>query len=318
MGTYIITRLLWAIVIIVLVTIIVFLLMRLLPGDPLLLFLGENEIGYLTEEQLAEMRHQYGLDKPLIVQYFDWMRDTFHGDLGYSISNQENLSKLLVEKFPVSIELSFISWVVGNFVGLSLGILSALRRGKWVDSISMGLSYIGITIPGFWLAILLIYLVGMKLNLLPLSGWTSPSTDLAMHFKQLVMPVICLCVASIGGLARLMRSSLLEVIQQDYIRTAWSKGLRERVVVLKHALKNSFIPMVTVIGMGVTTIFSGSFIIETIFSIPGMGRLMVNALFAHDYAVVQFSVLFSATLMIIANVIVDISYGFFDPRIRYD
>jgi peptide/nickel transport system permease protein len=317
MGAYIVRRLLWAIVIILLVTIGVFLLMRLLPGDPLLLYLGENQVAYLTDDQIADMRHKYGLDRPLVTQYVDWIGKTFQGDLGYSISNKTNLSNLLVEKFPVSIEISLIAWILGNFLGLAIGILSALRRGTWLDSLLMGFSYAGITVPGFWLAILLIYLLGLKLNWLPLSGWTSPSEDLGMHFKHLVLPVICLCIGGIGGMARLMRSSLLEVIQQDYIRTAWSKGLQERAIVLRHALKNSFIPMITVIGMGVTSIFGGSFIIETIFSIPGMGKLMVNSLFAHDYAVVQFSVLFSASLMIIANVIVDISYGFFDPRIRY-
>jgi peptide/nickel transport system permease protein len=310
--------LLLGLVIIILVTILVFLVMRLLPGDPLFLFLAENQLENLTEEQLPEMRHQYGLDKSLPMQYIDWIGKIFQGDLGISVYNQNKVSKLLVERFPVSFELSVIAWIFGHALGLLVGIVAALRRGKWIDSLSTGFTYIGVTIPSFWLAILLIYLMGLKLGWLPLSGWTSPSVDLGMHIKQLIMPVFCLSIAGIASTARLMRSSMLEVIRQDYIRTAWSKGLNERVIVIRHALKNSFIPIITVLGMGIAHIFGGSFIIETLFSIPGMGRLMVTSLYAHDYAVVQFSALFTAFLIVMSNVIVDISYGFFDPRIRYN
>jgi peptide/nickel transport system permease protein len=318
MTAYVIRRLLIGLVIIILVTLLVFLVMRLLPGDPLFLFLAENQIENLSEEQIAQMRHQYGLDKPLATQYLDWMGNILRGDLGVSVYNQNKISKLLVQRFPVSFELSLLAWVFGHALGLLVGIISALRRGKWIDTLATGFTYIGVTIPNFWLAILLIYLMGLKLGWLPLSGWTSPSADLGMHFKQLIMPIFCLAIAGIASTARLMRSSLLEVIHQDYIRTAWSKGMSEKIVVLRHALKNSFIPIITVLGMGIAHIFGGSFIIETLFSIPGMGRLMVTSLYAHDYNVVQFSALFTAFLIVISNVIVDISYGFFDPRIRYN
>ena len=317
MTTYIIRRLLWAVVVIFLVTLFVFLIMRLLPGDPLFLFLAEAEVGDMSEELLAKMRHEYGLDKPLPAQYVDWIGSIFRGDLGYSIYNQAKLTTLLTQKFPVSLEISIISWIIGHVIGLMVGIAAAVRLGKWIDSTFMGGIYIGITIPNFWLAILLIYLMGLKFGWLPLSGWTSPSADLGMHIKQLVLPVICLSLMGMASTARLMRSSLLEVLRQDYVRTAWSKGLRERVVVLKHALKNGFIPVITMLGMGLATIFGGSFIIETLFSIPGMGKLLVNSLYAHDYVVVQFSALLSATMMVVSNVLVDISYGYFDPRIRY-
>jgi peptide/nickel transport system permease protein len=318
MTAYIIRRLLIGLVIIILVTLLVFLVMRLLPGDPLFLFLAENQIENLSEEQVAQMRHQYGLDKPLATQYLDWMGNILKGDLGVSVYNQNKISNLLVQRFPVSFELSLLAWIFGHALGLLVGIISALRRGKWIDTLSTGFTYIGVTIPNFWLAILLIYLMGLKLGWLPLSGWTSPSADLGMHFKQLIMPIFCLSIAGIASTARLMRSSLLEVVHQDYIRTAWSKGMSEKIVVLRHALKNSFIPIITVLGMGIAHIFGGSFIIETLFSIPGMGRLMVTSLYAHDYNVVQFSALFTAFLIVVSNVIVDISYGFFDPRIRYN
>ena len=318
MTAYIIRRILIGILIILLVTIFVFLVMRLLPGDPLFLFMAQNEISNLPQEKIEQMRHEYGLDKPLAMQYIDWIGNTLKGDLGYSIYNQKRLSTLLAERFPVTAELAIIAWLISHILGIGMGVVAALRRGKWLDSTSMTLSYIGITIPSFWLAILLIYFIGLRLNLLPLSGWTSPSVDFGMHVKQLILPIICLSVVPVASTARLMRSSLLEVIRQDYIRTAWSKGLRERVIVVRHALKNSFIPIITVIGMGIPQIFGGAFIIETIFSIPGMGRLLVDSLYAHDYAVVQFSALFTAFLIVLTNVIVDISYGFFDPRIRYN
>jgi peptide/nickel transport system permease protein len=317
MTSYIIRRLLIGVVIIILVTILVFLAMRLLPGDPIYLFMAENQIENLSEQQLQDLRHQYGLDKPLVVQYITWLGDILHGDLGYSVYNQNKISNLLVQRFPVTLELSVIAWIFGHGLGLLVGIVAALRRGKWIDSFATVLTYIGVTIPSFWLAILLIYLMGLKLGWLPLSGWTSPTVDLGLHIKQLIMPIFCLSITGIASTARLMRSSMLEVIQQDYIRTAWSKGLAERLIVMRHALKNSFIPIITVLGMGVAHIFGGSFIIETLFSIPGMGRLMVTSLYGHDYNVVQFSALFTAFLIVISNVIVDISYGFFDPRIRF-
>jgi peptide/nickel transport system permease protein len=315
---YIIRRLFWAVIVILLVTVFVFLIMRLLPGDPLFLFMDEIEVSKITPEYIAELRHEYGLDKSLPAQYVDWIASILRGDFGYSIYNQTKLSTLLIQKFPVSLEISFIAWVIGHAIGLGVGIFAAVRRGKWIDSTFMGGIYVGITIPNFWLAILLIYLMGLKLGWLPLSGWTSPTTNLAMHIKQLIMPVICLSLAGMATTARLMRSSMLEVLRQDYIRTAWSKGLCERVVVLKHALKSGFIPVVTMLGMGFAHIFGGSFIIETVFTIPGMGKLLVDSLFARDYAVVQFSALLSAVVMVVSNILVDISYGYFDPRIRYN
>jgi peptide/nickel transport system permease protein len=318
MTSYVIRRLLIGVIIIILVTVLVFLVMRLLPGDPLYLFLAENQIENFSEQQLQEIRHQYGLDKTLPMQYIDWISNTIRGNLGYSVYNQTSINTLLASRFPVTAELSIISLIFGHAIGLLVGIVAALRRGKLIDSFATAFTYIGVTIPSFWLAILLIYLMGLKLGWLPLSGWTSPSVDLGMHVKQLIMPVFCLSIAGIASTARLMRSSMLEVIQQDYVRTAWSKGLGEQVIVLRHALKNSFIPIITVLGMGMAHIFGGSFIIETLFSIPGMGRLMVTSLYAHDYNVVQFSALFTAFLIVMSNVIVDISYGFFDPRIRYN
>jgi peptide/nickel transport system permease protein len=317
MSAYIIRRCLIGLLLIFMVTIFVFLVMRLLPGDPIYIYMSQNALNRITLEEIVKLRHQYGIDRPMIVQYFDWMGKIFQGDLGESIFYQAPVAKLVKDRFPISLELSFIAWIFGDLLGLVIGIIAALKWGKWIDTVTIGVSYLGITIPSFWLAILLIYVIGLKLGWLPLSGWTSPAVDLGEHIKHIIIPVFCLAVAGIGGTARLMRSSFLEIIRQDYIRTARSKGLQESLIVWRHALKNSIMPIITLMGMGITTIFAGSYIIETLFSIPGMGMLTVSSLFNHDYAVVQFSALLTAFMIIMANLLVDVSYTWFDPRIRY-
>ncbi len=196
-------------------------------------------------------------------------------------------------------------------------MFAALRRGKLADQIVTPLSYIGIMIPIFWLGILMMYAFGLKLHWLPTSGYTSPFKDFWMSTRQLVMPVICLAIAEIAMLSRQMRSSVLEVVRQDYIRTAWSKGLSERMIVLKHMLKNSLIPVITLMGFAIGMIFGGSVLIETVFNIPGMGRLMVTSIFAQDYVVVQACTLIFAVIVLVSNLAVDMSYGWLDPRIRY-
>jgi peptide/nickel transport system permease protein len=317
MTAYIIRRCLVGLLLIWMVTIFVFLVMRLLPGDPIFVYMSANSLDRISIEEINHIRHLYGLDRPMIVQYFDWMGKIFQGDFGQSIFYQRSVAQLIKDRFPVTAEITFIAWILSAVLGLLIGIVAALKWGKWIDTLSIGMSYLGITIPSFWLAILLIYIMGLKLGWLPLSGWTSPADDLGQHIKQIIMPVFCLAVAGIGATARLMRSSFLEIIRQDYIRTAWAKGLKESVIVWRHALKNSIMPIVTLMGLSVTTIFAGSYIIETLFSIPGMGMLTVSSLFNHDYAVVQFSALLTAFMIIMANLLVDISYTWLDPRIRY-
>jgi peptide/nickel transport system permease protein len=192
-----------------------------------------------------------------------------------------------------------------------------VRRGKWLDKVVTPLTYVGITIPVFWLGILLIYAFGLKLNWLPISGYTSPLDDFWLSTRQLVMPVLCLAVFGLAANARQMRSSMLETIRQDYIRTAWSKGLKERTIIVRHAMKNSLIPVITLMGMGVGIIFGGSVLVETVFAIPGVGRLLVSSILGQDYVVVQGITLVIAVIVLLVNLIVDISYGWFDPRIRY-
>jgi peptide/nickel transport system permease protein len=198
-----------------------------------------------------------------------------------------------------------------------MGVLAAIRRGSWIDTVVTTISNLGITIPVFWLGLLMMYVFGLKLGWLPIAGYTSPFEDFWMSTKQLVMPVACLAITSLAGTARQTRSSMLEVVRQDYIRTAWSKGLRERVVIVRHALKLSLIPVITLMGIGVGMIFGGSVLVETVFAIPGIGRLLATSIFAQDYTVIQSGTLVISVIIVLSNLIVDISYGWFDPRIRY-
>jgi peptide/nickel transport system permease protein len=317
MSAYITRRILHALIVIFIVSLVVFFMMRLLPGDPVLMYMSQQQFQSLSEEQIAIVKHDFGLDKSLLVQYIDWVGGLFRGNLGKSLFYREDVIGLIVWRLPITLYLGLISFVISTLLGIVAGVLSAVRRGKVTDFLVTVGANIGITIPIFWLGILLIYLFGLKLRVLPIQGYTSPFTDFSLNMKQMVMPVICLAIFTIGAVARQARSSMLEVINQDYIRTAWSKGLQERSIVMKHALKNGLIPIVTLSGMQVSQILGGAVLIETVFNIPGMGRLAVDALLSLDYAVVQAIALFTAIMVVMANVIVDISYGWLDPRIRY-
>jgi peptide/nickel transport system permease protein len=307
------------VVVLVLVSILIFFAMRLLPGDPLLIYMAQQSqrLQDMPPEVIEELRHEYGLDKPVAVQYINWLSGIFRGDLGDSFFYRQSVVKLIRERFPITIYLGVLALIVTIIVGITSGMLAAIRRGKWIDNIVTPLTYIGVTVPVFWLGILMIYVFGLKLNVLPIAGFTSPFVDFGLSTKQLIMPVICESIFGVASNARQMRSSMLEVISQDYIRTAWAKGLRERIVIFRHALKNSLIPVITLLGMGVSFIFGGSVLVETVFAIPGIGRLLVASIFNHDYLVVQGITLIIAIAVLVVNLIVDISYGWLDPRIRY-
>jgi peptide/nickel transport system permease protein len=318
MTAYIIRRLIVGVIILIIITLIVFFAMRLLPGDPLIIFIGQQgSSGSMSEAQMEALRHEYGLDKPIMMQYFSWFGGLLQGDLGTSIYYHEDVGKLLGKRFPITLHLGLLAFVVSNILGILLGLFAGIRRGSWIDTVSTTLANIGITIPQFWLGILLIYSLGLKLDLLPIYGYTSPMEDFWMSTKQIIMPVVCLAITGMAYTARQMRSAMLEVIRQDYIRTAWSKGLRERVIIMKHALKNSLIPVITLIGIGLGLVFGGAVLVETVFAIPGIGRLLVTSIFAQDYVVIQSGTMLIAFIIIITNLLVDISYGWLDPRIRY-
>jgi peptide/nickel transport system permease protein len=317
MTAYIIRRLVWAVVILFLLTVVVFFAMRLLPGDPLLIYLAQSQFSTIGPEALEKLRVEYGLDKPLPVQYFNWAGNVLHGDLGRSVFYNESVGKLIARRLPITIHIGIVAFIVATVLGTFSGLLAGLRRGKLADQIVTPLAYVGITLPVFWLGMMLIYFFGLKLHWLPIGGYTSPFEDFWLSTRQLVMPVACECVLGLASMSRQMRSSVLEVSRQDYIRTAWSKGLRERYIVFRHMLKNSLIPIVTLMGFAVGMIFGGSVLIETVFNIPGMGRLMVNSIFNQDYVVVQATTLIFGAIVLFVNLAVDISYGWLDPRIHY-
>jgi peptide/nickel transport system permease protein len=318
MTAYIIRRLLMAIIIVILVTIMVFSAMRLLPGDPLEIFIGQSAgMGQMTEEVKEQLRHEYGLDKSPVMQYFDWIAGILHGDLGRSITYRDNVGTLMAQRFPVTLHIGLVAFILGNAIGIIMGIIAALKRGSWMDSLVTVFSYIGISIPVFWLGFLLMYVFGFHLKWLPISGYVSPFDDFWLSTKHIIMPVICIMITGLAVIARQTRSSVLEVSQQDYIRTAWAKGLKERYIVFRHILKNSLIPVVTLLGIGIGIIFGGSVLVEQVFAIPGIGRLLVTSVFQQDYVVVQSGVLVISFIVIMSNLVVDISYAWLDPRIRY-
>lgn len=318
MIAYIFRRLLQGLLVLILVTIFIFLIMRLLPGDPLMLYIAEKELEGISAADIDALRHKYGLDKPLAIQYFDWIGGVLTGDLGESILQEEKVTTLFKERIPVTLNLGILSILISSTFGITFGLICALQRGKWPDTVFTVIANIGITAPQFWVGILLIYGLAVRLGLLPVYGYTSPFEDFGKSIQHMIMPVICLSLFSLASLTRQARSSTLEVIRQDYIRTAWAKGLRERVIVLRHILKNSLLPVVTMLGMHFGHIIGGSVLIETVFQIPGLGGLMRDAVFSHDYQIVQSGVLIISSIVILCNLIVDISYGWLDPRIKYD
>ena len=318
MGSYIIRRIIQSIFVILIVTIMVFIGMRLLPGDPIFMLFNPNQLQNMTQEELDKIKHDAGLDRSLVVQYFDWLGGVFRGDLGDSILTEEPVSKDLAKRIPITAYLGALSFAIAIIIGIPAGIISAIRRGTWLDSVVTTLANLGITVPIFWLGIMLMWAFAVKLSWLPTSGFTSPFEDFWLSTRKLIMPVFCMSIFSIAGNARQARSSMLEVLRQDYIRTAWSKGLKERSVLIRHALKNSLIPVITLAGMGIAGIFGGSVLIEQVFNIPGMGRLAVDSLFQHDYTYVQGITLVMTAIVVFSNLLIDLSYGWLDPRIRYN
>jgi len=318
MTTYIIRRLIQAVFVAFVVTIIVFLAMRLLPGDPIYMILTQNDFQTVNQEEIERIRGEYGLDKPMAIQYIKWIGSVITGDLGESMVEKEAVIDQLCRRLPVTIYISILSVIVASVLGVLAGIISAVKYGTWIDNVVSIIAYIGLTIPIFLLGIVLIYFVGLKLGLLPLHGYTSPFEDFVMHIKKLVMPVFCMSIFAVAANARQTRSMMIEVLHQDYIRTARAKGLGERMIIINHALKNALIPVVTMIGMHFRFAFGNAVVIETIFNINGIGSLLVDAVNIRDYPVVQGSTLLVAIMVIMINLFIDLSYAWLDPRIQYN
>ena len=316
MVTYLINRVVQALFVVIIVSLLVFFSLRLMPGDPILMYLSSNEMTESTPEEIAAIRHEFGLDQPIFVQYVRWLGKVVTGDFGMSIIQRSSVSAEIARRLPITLYLGFFSLITMLLVGVPFGVISAVRRGKWVDTVATLFANFGITVPIFWLGILLIYFIGLKLKWLPIFGYTSPFKDFGMNLQQIIMPVLCLSIFGTAAIARQSRSSMLDVIHQDYIRTAWSKGLREGVIIRRHALKNGLIPVITLLGLVVRNLIGGSVIVETLFNIPGIGRFAVTGLLTQDYAVVEGVILVISLVITSINLLVDISYGWIDPRIR--
>jgi len=314
LSTYIIRRLIQTLFTLIILSVVCFLLIRLIPGDPVEVMLGPTA----PAEQIAHARAYLGLDKPFIVQYVSWIANAFRGDLGTSIRYGYPVTDLFVQRLPITAYLSLLSLIISTFVGIFIGVISALRRGSLLDQGLVLLATAGVCVPIFWLGIIGVLIFGLYLHWLPIQGWVSPTDDFSKSLRYAIIPVILLAIPSLAVVARQTRSSMLEVIHQDYIRTAWSKGLRERKIVITHALKNALIPVITLLGLQVRTLFGGSVLVETVLNIPGMGRLLVDSAFTKDYFVVQGGVLIMGIAVCLVNLLVDISYTWIDPRIRYE
>ncbi len=313
MGGYVARRLLQMIPVVILVTILVFLLLHL-TGDPIQLMIGGGES--LDPQQIEALRKEYGFDRPLPVQYVDWLGKVVRGDLGRSNKTQRPIVDELKDRLPVTLELGLFSWLFSIIIAIPAGILSATRRGTAADVTATVLTIAGVAIPGFWLGMMLILLFAVELRWLPPFGWVSFIGNPAEGWKYVLLPAFSLGLGVAAMNMRQMRSSMLEVLVQDYIRTARAKGLKERNVIWVHALKNASLPVVTLMGLQIGRIAGGAVVIETMFALPGMGRYMVTSILAADFPVVQACVLIVSVAVLFANLATDIVYGYLDPRIR--
>ena len=313
MGRYVLQRLVAMIPVLFLVSIIVFFLIRLIPGDPAVAMLGEEA----TPQAIADLRHEFGLDQPIPVQYAIWLSRVLHGDLGNSTRSHQPVLEAIVERLPATIELTFFSLMISLSIAIPTGIISATRRGSRSDLISSTLALLGVSMPSFFLAMLLIFVFSLNLRLLPPIGFTPILNDPMANLRGMILPSITLGTGAAAIVARLTRSSLLEVLNLEYIRTARAKGLRERLVVYRHALKNALIPVVTIVGLQVGGLLGGAVITESLFVLPGVGKLAVDSIFSRDFPIVQGVVLFLSLIFLLTNLMVDVLYAFLDPRIHY-
>ncbi len=303
-------RILIAIPTIILISIFVFALQHLLPGDPILVMAGEERDPAVIEA----LRDKYRMNDPIPVQYLAWAGAALQGDLGISLRTQQPVLELIGEKLPVTIQLAVMALIIAILIGIPAGVLSAYKKGTWIDWLANIVALSGLSVPNFWLGIMLILLVSVKLGWLPASGYMPLSEDPVQSIKVMLMPAFVLGTALAATLMRHTRSAMLSVLKSDYVRTARAKGLRERVVLVKHALRNALVPVVTVVTLLFGELLAGAVLTEQIFTIPGFGKLVVDAVFNRDYAVVQGIVLCTGIAFIAMNILADAAYRFLNPR----
>lgn len=310
---YVINRLASAILVVALVALIAFCLMLIVPGDPAAIVAGANA----TEEDIQQIRVQLRLHLPFQERLLEWTLGVLQGDLGRSILLQRPVSEAIAERLPVTLALSAYAMAITLVAGVGLGVAAAVRQNTIVDQLCMIVALLGVSLPNVWLAILFVMFFSVHLGWFPTGGYVPFAQGWWGAIVALTLPAVALALTQVGLLARMARSTMLEVLRQDYVQTAWAKGLPGRLVIVKHALKNTMIPLVTVLGIVLSLSLSGTVVIETIFSLPGMGRLIVNAIQRRDYPVIQGGLLLTATALVLVNLAVDLLYAWLDPRVRY-
>lgn len=313
MTRYIARRLILLLPVLLIVGIIVFVLVHLTPGDPAVVILGQDA----NEEQIERLRNQLGLNDPLYIQFINWFGGVLRLDFGDSIFLNMPVTEALLDRAQPTLLLTFYALAIQILIGVTFGVIAAVKHNTYIDRVLMVISISGAAIPNFFLGIMLILFFAVRLGWMPSGGFTSITEDPQAHFKAMILPAFALGFSSAGLLARLVRSSMLDVMREDYIRTALAKGLPERVTVMRHALRNALIPAITVIGFSLGALLGGAVVTETVFTIPGMGRLVVQSVQRRDYPVIQGAVMLIATFYVLANLMVDILYVYIDPRIRY-
>ncbi|MGM0500314.1 MAG: ABC transporter permease [Bacillota bacterium] len=313
MRNYIIKRILLLIPIIFIVALIAFFITNLMPGDPVRVILGNMA----SEAEVARLESALGFDQPLIVRFFRWLANIMRGNFGESLYLNAPVSKILIERLRPTFLIAILAEILGITAGILLGILAAVKHRKILDQFSITLSLLGISIPSFWLALILMYIFSVKLGWFPVSGYEPLNEAGFGTLSYIVLPAVTLAFMQAGLIARMTRSAMLDTLKQDYIRTAKSKGLSVYSVVFKHALKNSMLPVITVIGHNFAVLLGGTWIVETIFVIPGTGFMAINAIMRRDIPVIQASIIFVAVIYVILNLLIDLSYAFLNPKIRY-
>jgi len=313
MYGYFFRRLLGTIPVMLVVAVFIFLMLRLTPSDPAAVIAGDNA----TTEQVAQIRTQLGLDRPMVEQFFIWSGKVLRGDLGESFFFKKTVASLIGERIEPTLSLALFTMVLAVLIAVPLGVLAAHRQGSWIDRIVMGFSVLGFSMPSFVVAYLLIYLFAVWLNWLPVQGYQRIAEGLGGWVRGLVLPSLTLSVIFVALIARMTRTSMLEVLSEDYIRTARAKGQSARKVLFRHALRNAAVPIVTVIGLAVALLIGGVIVTESVFTIPGLGRLTVDAVLARDYPTIQAVILLFSFVYVMINLTVDMMYTLLDPRIRY-
>jgi peptide/nickel transport system permease protein len=314
MVQYIIRRLLALIPVIIVVAIVIFSVTHLIPGDPARIMLGQSA----TPEQVEKLQKELGLNKPIYIQFFSWFSKVFQGDLGHSIYSGTPVLQLILDRLAPTLSMTILATCISLTVAIPSAIFAVWKRGTILDPIFMSGALLGVSLPNFWFAMLLVLLMGVTLQWLPVSGYAPLSEGVGTWLKHLILPAIVLSVQQAGIVARMLRDGMLEVVNQEYIRTARSKGLKERVVLMRHAFFNAMIPTTTVIGVSIALLLGGAVVTERVFAIPGLGSLIIESISHRDYAVLQGAVLFIAGVYVLINLTVDLIYAVLDPRIRYD